>query len=79
MYPRPYAHYTLLERLAVGGMSEVDLACKTVDDSGYVRFVAVKRIRAEKTADGSFIRMFQDEARITSALRHTHIAQVYDF
>ena len=79
MYPRPYAHYTLLERLAVGGMSEVDLACKTVDDSGYVRFLAVKRIRAEKTTDGSFIRMFQDEARITSALRHTHIAQVYDF
>jgi serine/threonine protein kinase len=79
MYPRPYAHYTLLERLAVGGMSEVDLACRTVDDSGYVRFLAVKRIRAEKTTDQSFIRMFQDEARITSALRHTHIAQVYDF
>lgn len=79
MYPRPYAHYTLLERIAVGGMSEVDLACRTVDDSGYVRFLAVKRIRAEKNADESFIRMFQDEARITSALRHTHIAQVYDF
>lgn len=79
MYPRPYAHYTLLERIAVGGMSEVDLACRTVDDSGYVRFLAVKRIRAEKTTDESFIRMFQDEARITSALRHTHIAQVYDF
>ena len=50
-----------------------------MDDSGYVRFLAVKRIRAEKIADESFIRMFQDEARITSALRHTHIAQVYDF
>ena len=79
MYPRTYANYTLLERLAVGGMSEVDLACRTVDDSQYVRFVVIKRIRAEKTGDESFIRMFKDEARITSALRHTNIAQVYDF
>jgi len=79
VYPRPYASYTLLERLATGGMSQVDLARRAVDDAGYVRFVVIKRIRANSVEDDSFVRMFKDEARITSELRHTNIAQVYDF
>lgn len=79
MYPRPYANYTLLEQLATGGMSQVDLARRSVDDAGYVRFLVVKRIRANHVEDEAFVRMFKDEARITSELRHTHIAQVYDF
>lgn len=79
MYPRSYAQYTLLERLATGGMSEVDLARRTVDDAGYVRFLVVKRIKADMVEDAAFVRMFKDEARITSELRHTNIAQVYDF
>jgi tRNA A-37 threonylcarbamoyl transferase component Bud32 len=79
VYPRPYANYTLLERLATGGMSEVDLARRSVDEAGYVRFLVVKRIRANHAEDAAFVRMFKDEARITSELRHTHIAQVYDF
>lgn len=79
VYPRPYANYTLLERLATGGMSQVDLARRSVDDTGYVRFLVVKRIRANHVEDEAFVRMFKDEARITSELRHTHIAQVYDF
>ena len=79
MYPRTYAQYTLLERLATGGMSEVDLARRAVDDTGFVRFLVVKRIRANHVEDDAFVRMFKDEARITSELRHTHIAQVYDF
>lgn len=79
VYPRPYANYTLLERLATGGMSQVDLARRSVDDAGYVRFLVVKRIRANHVEDEAFVRMFKDEARITSELRHTHIAQVYDF
>lgn len=79
MYPRNYAQYTLLERLATGGMSEVDLARRAVDDAAYVRFLVVKRIRANHADDEAFVRMFKDEARITSELRHTNIAQVYDF
>jgi len=60
-------------------MSEVDLARRSVDDAGYVRFLVVKRIRANHLEDQAFVRMFKDEARITSELRHTNIAQVYDF
>lgn len=78
-YPRPYASYLLLERLGQGGMSEVELARRTVDDARFVRFVVIKRIHPEHTDDASFVRMFQDEARINAELQHENIAQVYDF
>ncbi|MFT7519468.1 MAG: serine/threonine protein kinase [Kiritimatiellia bacterium] len=79
VYPRPYAQYTLLERIAVGGMSEIDLARHQLEDAGYVRFVVIKRIKTDHIEDDTFVRMFKDEARITSELRHTNIAQLYDF
>lgn len=60
-------------------MSDVDLAKKAVDESGFERFVVIKRVKADRVADESFIRMFKDEARITSQLNHTNIAQTYDF
>jgi hypothetical protein len=78
-YPRPYGSYTLLERLGAGGMSEVDLARRTVGESGFVRFLVIKRIRASNQVDEQYVRMFQDEARINAELSHENIAQVYDF
>jgi serine/threonine protein kinase len=78
-YPRAYADYVLLERLGAGGMSEVDLARKVVDDPNYVRFSVIKRIKTDRVADESFVRMFKDEARITSELHHANIGTVYDF
>jgi serine/threonine protein kinase len=59
-------------------MSEIDLARKAVDE-GLVRFLVIKRIKADKNDDPSFVRMFKDEARISSELHHGNIAQVYDF
>ncbi|MCA9492659.1 MAG: serine/threonine protein kinase, partial [Myxococcales bacterium] len=79
IYPRPYADYVLLERLGSGGMSEVDLARKVVDQDSFVRFAVIKRIKADRAADASFVRMFRDEARITSELHHEKIGTVYDF
>jgi hypothetical protein len=78
-YPCDYDGYLLLERIGAGGMSEVDLACRTVKDASYVRFVVIKRMIGEHVHDGSFVRMFHDEARITAELHHENIAQVYDF
>ena len=74
----PTAH-TCSSNPRQGGMSEVELARKAVDDARYVRFVVIKRIHARHTAEPGFIRMFQDEARINAELQHENIAQVYDF
>ncbi|MBO86587.1 MAG: hypothetical protein CL927_14620 [Deltaproteobacteria bacterium] len=60
-------------------MSEVDLARRSVDRAGFLRFVVIKRILKRNIADESFVRMFMDEARINAELQHENIAQVYDF
>ncbi|MDG1478376.1 MAG: protein kinase [Myxococcota bacterium] len=78
-YPHSYGPYTLLERLGRGGMSDVDLARQSVASASYVRFVVIKRLRTEMTANPDYVRMFQDEARINAELQHANIAQVYAF
>ncbi|RME20477.1 MAG: serine/threonine protein kinase, partial [Deltaproteobacteria bacterium] len=78
-YPRTFGSYVLLDRLGEGGMSEVDLARRAVDDANFVRFVVIKRIHAQHQDDDGFVRMFHDEARINAELQHENIASVYDF
>ncbi|MFH1467686.1 MAG: protein kinase, partial [Pseudomonadota bacterium] len=78
-YPRPYGHYVLLEPIGAGGMSEVDLAHRGMDDASFVRFVAIKRVARSNLADEGYVRMFMDEARINSELHHGNIVQVFDF
>lgn len=78
-YPRKYGNYVLLERLGIGGMSEVDLARQRMGDRDFIRFVVIKRIKTDRSGDDAFIRMFKDEARITSELHHECIGQVYEF
>ncbi len=78
-YPRQYGKYVLLEPIGAGGMSEVDLAHRGVDDTSFVRFVAIKRVARSNLADESYVRMFMDEARINAELHHGNIVGVYDF
>jgi serine/threonine protein kinase len=78
-YPRQYGKYVLLEPIGAGGMSEVDLAHRGVDDTSFVRFVAIKRVARSNLADESYSRMFMDEARINAELHHGNIVGVYDF
>jgi serine/threonine protein kinase len=78
-YPRHYGKYILLEPIGAGGMSEVDLAHRGMDDTSFVRFVAIKRVARSNLADESYVRMFMDEARINAELHHGNIVGVYDF
>ena len=72
-YPRSFGEYLLLERLGRGGMAEVDLARRTMEEGHYARFVVIKRLSAHKLDDAGVVRMFKDEARITSMLHHHNI------
>ncbi len=69
-----FGSYSLLERLAMGGMAEVFLA----RPQGQERFVAIKRILPNVAADDDFIAMFIDEAKIAGQLTHPNIAQILD-
>jgi hypothetical protein len=76
--PVTFGRYTLLERLAVGGMAEVFRA-KISSSHGFQKILVVKRILPHLAADPGFVSMFIDEAKLTAQLTHPKIVQILDF
>ncbi|MFT3691854.1 MAG: serine/threonine-protein kinase [Kofleriaceae bacterium] len=69
--------YTLLRRLAVGGMAEIYLA-RQAAMAGFEKEVVIKKLRAELADDPRVVEMFLDEAKIGAQLNHPNIVHVYD-
>ena len=59
-------------------MAEVFLA-RTSSIDGFDKDLVIKRIRPELTRDETFVSMFIDEARVSIALSHPNVVQVFDF
>ena len=70
--------YEILERIGDGSMASVWRA-RMIGAEGFWRPVAVKRMLPMLAADDQFERMFVEEARVVSGLRHPNIVEVYDF
>ncbi len=77
-FPSPFGRYTLVERLATGGMAEVFKA-KITSAHGFEKLLVIKRILPQLAADRNFVSMFIDEAKLTAQLIHPKIVQVIDF
>lgn len=75
--PVPFGKYTLLRKLAEGGMAEIYLALQ-VGPGGFGKLLVIKRIRPANNQDQNFIQMFLDEARIAASLSHPNIAQIFE-
>lgn len=75
--PRRFGKYLLLERIGRGGMAEV-YRSKTFGAAGFVKECAIKKILTSLLDDEQFVRMFVDEAKLTSYLTHPNIVQVLD-
>lgn len=69
--------YTLLEKIAQGGMAQVFKA-KTTDANGIERLVVIKRILPHIASHPEYVEMLIDEAKIAVHFTHGNIAQVYD-
>jgi serine/threonine protein kinase len=71
------SRYRITERVASGGMAEV---FKGVAESlqGFKKNIALKRILPALTQNKKFVAMFLDEARLSLALQHANIVQVFD-
>jgi serine/threonine-protein kinase len=67
--------YTLVRRIAMGGMGEVWVA----RDEKLARDIAVKVLREEYTGNEDFLRRLRTEARNSSTLVHPNIAQMFDY
>lgn len=77
----PYGKYLLDRKLAEGGMAEIFLARPAPTAAGAgVRpgpFV-VKRLFSHHSAEDEFVRMFKNEARLASRLKHPNIVDIFD-
>jgi len=72
-----FGQYTLLERIAVGGMAELWKArMKGVE--GFQKTVAIKKILPHLTDSSDFVTMFIDEAKLAAQLNHNNIIHIYD-
>jgi serine/threonine protein kinase len=70
--------YQLVEQAGEGGMATVWRAL-TRGAAGFLRPVAIKRIRGTLARDPEFIQMFVEEARVGADIHHPNVVQIHDF
>jgi serine/threonine protein kinase len=72
-----HGRYTIVRKIAEGGMAEIFLA-KQHGSEGFEKLVVLKRILTAFYADEQFRNMLIDEAHISMSLHHNNIAQILD-
>jgi serine/threonine protein kinase len=75
--PMRFGKYTLIRKLATGGMAELFLAIQK-SLSGFEKLLVIKRILPSMNQDKAFIEMLLHEARIAATLSHPNIVQIFD-
>jgi phosphate/phosphite/phosphonate ABC transporter binding protein len=75
--PERIGRYSILERLAVGGMAVVYLAFETGDDA-LQRLVVIKQILPKFDDDEGFRRMFLQEARLAANISHPNVVEIHE-
>lgn len=74
---RRFGNYTLIKKLATGGMAEIWLA-RQRGLAGFQRFIVIKKILSHLSEQQTFRDMFLDEARTSAQLNHPNVVQIYD-
>jgi len=74
--PEAFGRYTLLKRLASGGMGELFLARPVEDPNS--QLIAVKTLLPAMAEDPDLVLMFLDEARLAARLHHPNICRIHD-
>jgi tRNA A-37 threonylcarbamoyl transferase component Bud32 len=74
---RDFGRYTLVCRLASGGMANLYLA-QLKGREGFEKLVAIKRIHEHLGEQEEFIQMFVDEARLAARISHPNVVQVIE-
>jgi serine/threonine protein kinase len=75
--PRRFGKYTLLRKIATGGMAELFLALQK-GVAGFEKLIVIKRILPAMNQDRAFIDMLLHEARVAATLSHANIAHTFD-
>ncbi len=75
--PLVIGRYALYGVLSSGGMATVHVG-KLMGQAGFVRTVAIKRLRPVYARDPDFVAMFVDEARLVGRIRHPNVVPTLD-
>ena len=75
--PRKLGKYTLVRKLASGGMADVFLAIQR-SVGGFEKLIVIKRILRSLDGDHAYVDMLLHEARVAATLSHPNIVQVFD-
>lgn len=78
MTDRHIGRYALVRILARGGMADVWIG-KVFGGGGFKKVVAIKILSPDKLDHETYQRALTDEAKITVALKHPNIVDLYDF
>ncbi len=73
---RDFGKYSLLAKIATGGMAEIFLARGA---GGVTDLLVLKRILPHLAEDDHFVTMFRDEAELAAQLRHRNVCKVMEF
>src|SRR3954465_5817074 len=76
-FPIGFGRYSLVERLAVGGMAEIFVAAAP-GEHGFQKKVVIKRLLPHLVDDATYNAMFIDEANPPARLVHPKIAQTFE-
>jgi eukaryotic-like serine/threonine-protein kinase len=71
------SRYAVFGQLASGGMASIFYA-RLVGPAGFSRIVALKRPHAHLATDSEFAKLFIDEARVASRIRHSNVVATLD-
>jgi len=74
---RRFGKYTLVAKLATGGMAEIFLA-RFQGAGGFEKLVCIKRILPQFAKDPQFVGMFMAEAKIAAQISHPNVCQVFE-
>ena len=72
-----FGKYTLLRQIASGGMADIYLA-RQAGAEGFAKDITIKKIKEQFTKKKSFVKMFQNEAKLAALLSHPNICQIFD-
>ena len=73
-----FGKYTIIKKLASGGMADILLA-GDLSPTGFGRFVVIKRALSQFSNNSEFKDMFKNEGKVACNLKHRNITPIYEF
>ncbi len=75
---KKFGKYTIIKKLASGGMADILLA-SDLSPTGFGRFVVIKRALSKFSENEEFKDMFKNEGKVACNLKHRNITPIYEF